>query len=448
MVKVSVIIPVYNVEAYLRQCLDSVVNQTLRDIEIICVDDGSTDGSAAILAEYAAKDARVKVISRVRSNAGAARNAGMAVATGEYLGFVDSDDWCELTLFEKAYAKAKADNADVAEWRFHQYDERTKKTGAPRVFPEGVVKTKAPFTAEVLGNGVFAPITYAPWGRLVRRAFVAQEEIAFQEIVRTNDVYFCCLLRALAPRQTIVDEVLYTYRIGTGTNLQANNGASPESVVQAWERVASELERRQLFEEFRGRLVSASANSFFYTLNSMSDTSAYVAFFELLRRVYEENPLFSGVQLSDIVSCQTAAFLRLFMERKSPLDFLVGQENYYRERLAIEYWAKLAAQKSLAAETLAKQTALQDVKAAHLAEEESRSRNIDLTAIVARLKGAVAQKQHDIETLKDSLAVTTREKEKLEHSASYRLGCALTWLPRKAMIKWHSAAWKRKNESR
>lgn len=98
MTKVSVIIPVYNVEKYLRQCIDSIVNQTLKEIEIICVDDGSTDSSPAILAEYTAKDPRVKVITREKSNAGAARNAGMAVATGEYLGFVDSDDWCELTL--------------------------------------------------------------------------------------------------------------------------------------------------------------------------------------------------------------------------------------------------------------------------------------------------------------------------------------------------------------
>ncbi len=83
MTKVSIIIPVYNVEKYLRQCLDSVVNQTLKEIEIICVDDGSTDSSPAILAEYAAKDSRVKVLTREKSNAGAARNAGMAVAAGE-----------------------------------------------------------------------------------------------------------------------------------------------------------------------------------------------------------------------------------------------------------------------------------------------------------------------------------------------------------------------------
>ena len=95
MPKVSVIIPVFNVEEYLGECLDSILGQTLREIEVVCVDDGSTDGSAAILDTYAAKDGRVKVLRQPNAGAGAARNAGLAVATGEYLLFCDPDDWCE-----------------------------------------------------------------------------------------------------------------------------------------------------------------------------------------------------------------------------------------------------------------------------------------------------------------------------------------------------------------
>ena len=91
--KVSVIIPVYNVEEYLRECLDSIVKQTLREIEIICVDDGSTDNSLEILKEYAKKDNRITVITQKNLHAGVARNAGLAVAKGEYLSFLDSDDF-------------------------------------------------------------------------------------------------------------------------------------------------------------------------------------------------------------------------------------------------------------------------------------------------------------------------------------------------------------------
>lgn len=112
MLKVSVIIPVYNVEAYLRQCLDSVVNQTLREIEIICVDDGSTDKSAAILKEYAAKDGRIKVLTQSNTGAGAARNAGIARATGEWITFCDADDWIEPDAIEKMVAAAQREDAD------------------------------------------------------------------------------------------------------------------------------------------------------------------------------------------------------------------------------------------------------------------------------------------------------------------------------------------------
>ena len=91
--QVSVVIPIYNTEQYLRQCLDSVVGQTLTDIEVICVDDGSTDGSPPILAEYAAQDSRFQIMTQENAGPGAARNSGLRVSSGEYLIFLDSDDW-------------------------------------------------------------------------------------------------------------------------------------------------------------------------------------------------------------------------------------------------------------------------------------------------------------------------------------------------------------------
>lgn len=107
MPKVSVIIPIYNAEQYLRACLDSVVGQTLQDIEIICINDGSTDGSLTILEEYASKDARLHIISKKNEGLVAARKTGVLFANSEYIGYVDSDDWVEPDMFEKMYAKMK-----------------------------------------------------------------------------------------------------------------------------------------------------------------------------------------------------------------------------------------------------------------------------------------------------------------------------------------------------
>ena len=113
-VKVSVVVPVYNAEKYLKRCLDSLRKQTLNDIEIICVNDGSTDGSGKILAEYAAHDKRIKVITQENQYIGAARNRGIEAARGEYIGFVDSDDWVSFNYFEDLYNAAMKYNTDVA----------------------------------------------------------------------------------------------------------------------------------------------------------------------------------------------------------------------------------------------------------------------------------------------------------------------------------------------
>ena len=114
MVKVSVVVPVYNVYKYLTRCLDALVNQTLSDIEIICVNDGSTDNSAEILKEFADKDKRIIVINQENAGLSVARNTGMAQAKGEYIGFVDSDDWVDLDFFEKLYNAAKNNDCDIA----------------------------------------------------------------------------------------------------------------------------------------------------------------------------------------------------------------------------------------------------------------------------------------------------------------------------------------------
>lgn len=113
-VKVSIIIPVYNVEQYISQCLDSLINQTLQEIEIICINDGSKDNSLNILNDYAKKDSRIKIINKKNEGLSCARNDGLKAASGEYIGYVDSDDWVAEDFYEKLFIAAKKYNADIA----------------------------------------------------------------------------------------------------------------------------------------------------------------------------------------------------------------------------------------------------------------------------------------------------------------------------------------------
>ena len=114
MPKVSIIVPIYNTEDYLEKCLNSLINQTLEEIEIILIDDGSTDNSLSIAKNFQQKDSRIKIIEQENKKQGAARNAGMKIATGEYIGFVDSDDWVDLDYYEKLFNSAKKYNSDIA----------------------------------------------------------------------------------------------------------------------------------------------------------------------------------------------------------------------------------------------------------------------------------------------------------------------------------------------
>lgn len=126
---VSVIVPIYNVEKYLPKCIDSIINQTLKEIEIILIDDGSTDRSGAIADEYSKKDSRIKVIHKENAGQGSARNKGLEIADGYYIGFVDSDDWIDCDMYEKLYSKAISLKSDMVVCSRKLFDENALLKG-------------------------------------------------------------------------------------------------------------------------------------------------------------------------------------------------------------------------------------------------------------------------------------------------------------------------------
>ncbi|HEF8054249.1 TPA: glycosyltransferase, partial [Campylobacter jejuni] len=124
-------VPIYNVEKYLKQCLDSIVNQTLKEIEIILINDGSTDNCGTICDEYATKDNRIILIHKENAGLGAAYNTGLEIAKGEYIGFVESDDWIELNMYEELYNKAKKLSSDLIKCKFFDYNSTRKPKDLP-----------------------------------------------------------------------------------------------------------------------------------------------------------------------------------------------------------------------------------------------------------------------------------------------------------------------------
>lgn len=170
---VSVLIPCYNVERYLRQCLDSVVNQTLRDIEIICINDGSTDGTPAILGEYSARDSRILVIDKPNSGYGDSMNQALDAAAGEYIGIVESDDWADADMFETLYDAAKKYDVDMVKSNFYDYrgGESTINEIVPKDADGKVLRLRD--NLELMTQIAFI------WTGLYRREWLNHEHIRF-----------------------------------------------------------------------------------------------------------------------------------------------------------------------------------------------------------------------------------------------------------------------------
>ena len=276
--KVSIIIPVYNVEKYLRQCLDSVVNQTLKEIEIICVDDGSTDSSPAILAEYAAKDPRLTVITQANAGAGAARNRGHDAAIGEYLFFFDPDDYAATTMLEKLVARADATNADVVLAGRRTLDDATGRISEfvwpfPRLTALG--DTFPPEAAKTLVTDVGT----APWNKLFRRSFIADAKISFQDVRRSNDVAFVCTALYAASRLAVASVSEYVFRRGRAGSLQSHKDKDLTAFAVAFRQLRVELEARGLFEKFGRQYRNLVLAHCFYNLLGYPVAEAFLSLY-------------------------------------------------------------------------------------------------------------------------------------------------------------------------
>ena len=212
---VSVIIPVYNNEMYLKQCLDSLINQTLRNIEIICVNDGSTDTSMNILKEYSLRDSRIILINQKNQGQSAARNAGINAAKGEYIGFLDSDDWTESTMFEKLYNNAKQFDSDIAMCSITMFDESTENYNShdsymtldlfPSSFENRVFRPQETF------DFIFR-ICVTPWNKIYKTKFLKRNNVKFVEGLNFEDTVFCVETLLNADRLSIIKQPLVFYR--------------------------------------------------------------------------------------------------------------------------------------------------------------------------------------------------------------------------------------------
>ncbi|SEH23226.1 glycosyltransferase [Selenomonas sp. KH1T6] len=214
-IRLSVIIPVCNAAAHLRQCLDSVCSQPVESMEIICVDDGSVDESWEILQEYGQKDKRVQLLRQENLHAGIARNNGLARARGEYIHFLDADDWLEPEAYKGWLALARSQAADICIGYYYTFDaEKAEKI--PKPYLETEELWQGNFAA---GAGHLIHHYPMPWNKLYRREFLLEHEISFDDLLCANDRYFFFQAIRQAQRVVITHARLLNYRIGQASSL-------------------------------------------------------------------------------------------------------------------------------------------------------------------------------------------------------------------------------------
>ena len=415
-IKVSVIMPVYNAEKHLRQCLDSVVNQTLQEIEIICVDDGSTDSSPAILAEYAAADSRFQVCHQQNLYAGVARNNGMRHASGKYLAFWDSDDYFYPEALEKMYAKAEEDQADICLCDANQYYEGIgfETTGGMYLVHKHL-PAETPFSRKSCPDVILNVINAAPWTKLFRRSFVAETGLLFQPVRNGNDVYFVECMLALAEAVTYVDEPLLCYRRNQSDSLVGTLSSAPTAPVDAWISIYDTLRKKNALpvKSFHNKVM----NSMIYMLRNASGSfPAFSGAFEYLQRVGLTGLGLDQAVPSDFFNPWDYDCLT-HMKQDSAEEFMAYLFHYTYIKLT-EANARRVKQTQKASENKEKLKAVKaDLKQAL---SENRKQKQELEAL-----------HSDNEKLQSEVEKLQKKLEETLNSNSYKVGHALMWLPGK-----------------
>ena len=386
--KVSVIIPVYNSEANLVQCLESICSQTLREIEIICVDDGSTDSSSEILKKFRENDSRIQILHQKNLYAGVARNHGKAHAEGEYLAFWDSDDFFDPTALEKMYRKCKEDNADICVCGAYQYYEQEDLSSPSSSYLRMKwVPDEIPFNRESNPDYIMNFTGPAAWNKLFRRSFVEENGLDFQAVRNGNDVFFVECALCYAKRITVINERLVYYRKDQQHSLLGTIEKAPLSAILAWGDVREHLRQNNILPE--NSFVNAAITNIRHLLGHIS--VSFPALHEAVSYLKKEGLLRFGV-------CEPLS-VRFYNEENERFTYSLlkdSTEQFVSSFLASTY--------------------------------------IRLTLINAeKIRMSAELREKDRRLQKQEKEYNRRIRE-LENSSAYRVGKVIVWLPKKIAV--------------
>ena len=276
-IRVSVIVPVYNAEDTIRRCLDDITGQTLRETEIICVDDGSRDGTYSVLEECRQKDSRIRIIRQENQGAGMARNTGMKEARGEYLCFLDADDRFEPDMLQSAWERCRETGADACVWGADAVDAQTGNTEPfisaldtaylPKTDPFDPASDEMHEKLMQLVNGV-------PWSKMFSRELVRETVLQFQALRTTNDAFFIYCTLCHARRITVLNRILVHRVKNIASSLTQTREKSWRCFFEAYAAIRDRLEQDGLFGRFERTYMNRLLQNVLWHVETISPAGA------------------------------------------------------------------------------------------------------------------------------------------------------------------------------
>ena len=425
-VAASVVIPVYNAAPYLPQMLISLAAQTLGNIEIICVDDGSTDESRIVCEAFAAYDTRFKVVSQANQGAAVARNNGLLAVVGRWVFFADADDFCHPAMLADMVAAGEK-GADVVVAGRHYIDFQGRRKGLVKKIPKAQLALGETVTCETEGFDLFAGIGVVVWNKLFRRAFLMERNLRFACLPTSNDMNFVVssLLRAGSIR--LLPKAYYYYRSENPTGIVGGMDRYPTVFLEAWHEAWREISARsvRLQEQFYAAAVQAA----FWHLTRVKSVAGLQAVYRALcdgglTAMKGEAVDDSALDLGTLRDAYDAlmrreplevVLLALFSAQKVKFDEARQSARKHKTKaVALEgkVSALVAERDALAEKVAALDTACGSLSATAKALEATLG---DYQAEVARLRSKVG-------SLKKSKASLARQLQDVKRSLSYRLG--------------------------
>ncbi len=334
MVAISIVIPVYNIEKYLRECLNSLVNQTFKDFEVICVNDGSKDNSLEILNEYAQKDSRFKVVSQENSGSGSARNNGLSQAQGKYVQFLDGDDYFEPKMLETLYNLAEENGLDIAVCSSKKVDDEgniteTKNPNSPLNLAK--LKLNKVYSYKDYPDDVFSLINSAPWNKLYLRKMLTENKLLFPKLTGPDDLCFVYMATVCAKRIMAIDEAFINYRYNRPGSAYTYRANSAINIIRVALHLKEFLEKKGIFSFLEKAYFQAMNFSVRWETNLCNDEQ-YENFLNQLKTEFPNDwRLFANALRKDFITLDY--FYNFIGEQKV---YLWGASNFIKKVLEKE----------------------------------------------------------------------------------------------------------------